>query len=187
MLSMGMQQFANPKGMVALRGKDPEMFSLMAGVMKTPMGDLEQNRVFNVTKQAEADRAEAKKAKAFYSDVGKKSRGIEKKIEGSIYAIEAYRTNYRVKKPNAFMVKLQVASGEWRFVTVFRSIKETRIFLYLFTSIAESEGRNEAYHKAAAIQQSIRMRQIPSDFSSKDAKWDIKDPSLANLPRAKEA
>ncbi|MFH1984765.1 MAG: hypothetical protein ABIL58_23235 [Pseudomonadota bacterium] len=171
-LSMGMQQFAHPSGCVELMDRDPEMFQLMVGVMRTPMGELERTAIESDNAVTAEKRTVEEAGKAFYKELEKKSRDIEARIQGSEYVITSgWRKNQHV-------AMLKTGPGEQTVLGYFKSGRTARMFMYLYIMAEQMGGREWARNMSYHIDRSIKENHIPSPLITDKTKWKIPDISI---------
>jgi hypothetical protein len=130
--SMGFQMFADPKKMAMLYDQDPEMFQYILGVVRSPMTSVEKEAVdLMVTKRQENIDAVAV-GKKFYAALDKKSKNIDKIIEGSYYRFEGTLSRFRVMFKDDYILA----------ATVTKKIAQQFLYMYLWQlSISPRVGR----------------------------------------------
>ena len=178
--SMGMQQFATADGMAFLYEKDSELFQLILGIMKAPLGTVEKEVLAKQESMIENEKQKAKLSEAFYSVLEKKSADIEQKIAGTIIAVSSWKSKPSLGADNRFQVILDGA-----FVTLFTSQKELRMGLYMLVFSYNQYGRDTAIQWAHGIRQYIEERSMLQDhFIDKAQKGGVPEIDTTLLPRA---
>ncbi len=168
-LSMGMQCFSAPAKAELLRRRDPEMFRLITGLMLSPVGELEKQLSDQDMRSADSDRAADSAAKAFYSELKKKSANIMTRL-GDSYIIQESGGPRK-----SFLVKMKIGPGEYEMVSALTSELKARMFLYLFLWARQVGGIQSALRNASEIAHSVAMGLIPNNFFEDKLKWEIAD------------
>ena len=176
--SMGFQQFSSPELMTELYQKDPEMFQLIYGMIKTPASELEQQASKAILRESIEQQSMEKNSKAFYNALDKKAAKIEKLIEGTYYRIESWSSGG--KKQNRFNILYR---NDLIDTTTFTSIKYARRFLYLYLWAGMVGGKQEADRLKPYISKSVEMDAIPPYFFQDPNNWEIVDVKIPDEDR----
>lgn len=179
-LSMGMQHFVSAGETVSLYEKDPEMFRLMVGVLRSPMGEMEKDLVTRDRKLQAEDQSREKPAKRFYSALDRKSRGLPEKIEGTIFSLLSYGGR------GLTVVYMQDEDGNSVRLAHFKGFTKARMFLYLFLWARQVAGLDSAKHIVPEIESAVRDGRIPHGYFQDPEKWEIADIDTDNLPKELE-
>lgn len=161
-LSIGMQHFVSAGEAISLYEQDPEMFRLMVGVMRSPMGELEKDLVAKDLEIQSLDRAREKVAGKFYSALDRKSRDLPDKIKGTIFSLLSY------KGRGLTVVYMQEGNGNSTRLAHFKGFTKARMFLYLFLWARQVAGLDSAMHNIPEIESAVRDGRVPHGFMDKD-------------------
>ena len=179
--SMGFQCFANSKELSMLMEKDGEMMSLIMGIMKTPMSDIEKQIVGQKEQAAKEERAIKSDSEQFYKELDEKAAEVldVAKLQG--FTVESYR-GPRVKNPNRFYAI--TPNGE--MLPVFTKEKYLKRFMYLFLTNVSQVGWAAAWRDKYQLANDVVQDRVPTAIVGAHGEWqidDLKEYAFTEVPR----
>ena len=180
-MSMGFQCFANAKEISVLAEKDPEMMSLIVGIMKTPISETESQISGKTVQAAEKEKSAKAENERFYKELDKKAANVLEAAKLQGFFFDSYR-GPKVKNPNRFTA----VTPDGKMLPVFTKEKHLKRFMYLFLTSVSQVGWTTAWREKYELAQRVVNDQIPTAIVGKPGEWqieDLKDSVFSEVPR----